>query len=97
MRQPTVPAEPLFDEPAPVFVASEGMSSVDAVLDPFSVVRKGEVILRQQLNALSLAASGEHHPRSELSAEPATVLNKMSPDALIELIVTHVRGTTRLE
>ena len=42
VRHSTVPAEPLFDEPAPMFVASEDIPSVDAVLDPFSVTKKAK-------------------------------------------------------
>jgi len=97
VRQPTVPAEPLFDEPAPVLVARKGISSADAALDPFSVYEKGEVILRQRLDALSSWHLVNIILAYELSAEPAAVLNKMSADALIELIVAHLRENTRLE
>lgn len=97
VRQSTVPAEPLFDEPAPMFVESEDIPAVDAVLDPFSVYEKGEAILRHQLSALSSWHLVNIILAYELSAEPATVLNKMSADALIELIVAHVRENTRVE
>ena len=96
VRHSAALAEPLFDEPAPVF-APEGVSSVDAVLDPFSVYEKGEVILRQQLSALSSWHLVNIILAYELSAEPATELNKMSAEALIELIVAHVRENTRSE
>jgi hypothetical protein len=97
VHQATSSPESLFDEPAPVFVEPEGSSSVDAVLDPFSVYEKGEVILRQQLSSLSSWHLVNIILAYELSAEPATVLNKMSADALIELIVAHVHENTRLK
>ena len=53
------------------------------------------MILRQQLSALSSWHLVNIILAYAFSVEPATVLNKMSADALIELIVAHVRENTR--
>jgi hypothetical protein len=61
------------------------------VLNPFSVYRKGEEVLRRQLRALAewhLVNIIEAHRLSELSSEG---LNRLAQDDLIELIVARVR------
>jgi hypothetical protein len=82
-------APPIFDEPAPHNEVASG--SVDSVLNPFSVIRKGEPLLRRQLAALS----GWHLVNIirdyRLSDENAADLNRLPPAELVELIVAAVR------
>jgi hypothetical protein len=85
--EPAIPA-PMFDAPAE---AVDTPPPTESILNPFSVYRKGEALLRSQLAALStwhLANIVQAHGLSD--ADPAT-LNRMSPSALIDLIVTGVR------
>lgn len=79
--------QPYFDEPAPDFVPSE------SILNPFSVYRKGEALLRSQLHALSVWHLVNIVRAHGLSAEPASSLNLMSAADLTELIVSAVRRT----
>ena len=53
VRRAPGPAQPLFEEPAPVVQTAEQEPVADAVLDPFFIYEKGEVVLRKQLNALA--------------------------------------------
>jgi hypothetical protein len=87
---PVIPP-PVFDSPANEDVAP-APAHHDAVLNPFSVYRKGESQLRRQLAALSewhlvniIAAYG-------LSDLGEVQLNRMSAPELIELIVSNVRA-----
>ena len=59
---PDQPVAAFFDGPA----AAEDLPRAGAasVLNPFSLYRKGESLLRRQLGALSVLASGEHHRHS---------------------------------
>jgi len=84
--------QPVFDEPArrkqPVRVPS---GETTPALDPFSVYRKGEEVLRQDLTALSPL-----HLRAIIIGyefvNPAVVdLDALTTAELIELIVTAVR------
>ena len=80
---------PVFDAPAepPAFPP-------DSVMNPFSVYRKGELMLRRQLLALSewhLVNIIRAHGLSELSED---ALSQMSASALVELIATAVRART---
>jgi hypothetical protein len=85
-----VATAPAFDEPAPraVPLPSDQPSSV---LDPFSVYRKGEELLRRQL----LALSGWHLANiivdHGLSSEDRTTLERLPEAALIEIIIDGVR------
>lgn len=81
---------PVFDAPAnePIPTAPEG------ILNPFSVYRKGETLLRRQLAALSPWHLVNIILANELSALPTDVLNVMDAPELIELIVTGVRAQT---
>jgi hypothetical protein len=80
--------EPSFDEPAP---AIHEQPAHESVLNPFSVYRKGEALLRAQLSALSgwhlvniITAYGLSQQReADLAVTPASVL--------VELIVAAVR------
>ena len=81
------PAPPAFDGPAPTPIAPSGTESV---LDPFSVYRKGEALLRRQLSALAgwhLVNIIRHYG---LSDEAPAVLNAQEPGRLVELIVQAV-------
>jgi hypothetical protein len=81
--------EPYFDGPAPDLTVAPPPG--DAVLNPFSVYRKGESVLRAQLSALSpwhllniIRAYG-------LSDQDSLDLNLTSTAELVELIVASVR------
>lgn len=81
-----VPAAPAFDGPA-----APAARRSEAVLDPFSVYRKGETVLRQQLAALAAWHLVNVVRAYELSSEPVATLNALSDTELIELIVAAVR------
>ena len=87
---PRDPAAPVFDGPAPDLAAEPPIA--DSILNPFSVYRKGEALLRRQLGAFSvwhLVNIVRDHELSDLSA---ATLNAMRADDLIELIVAAVRA-----
>ena len=83
----------MFDRPAPRATTPRAPRvEYEAVLDPFSVYQKGELILRRELGALSASWHLVNILLAyELSHEPAAVLNTMPPGALIDLIVASVR------
>jgi len=94
---PQSPAEPpvvqpVFDEPAPPKQPVRvPVGEPTPALNPFSVYRKGEEVLRQDLTVLS-----PWHLRAIIIgyevANPATVdLDALTTAELIELIVTEVR------
>lgn len=84
------PAEPaVFDGPLPTRYAAGAQT--EAVLNPYSVIRKGEEVLRSQLAALAawhLVNIIDAYGLSELSVDE---LNLMPPSALVEIIVDAVR------
>jgi hypothetical protein len=85
--EPAIPP-PVFDGPAEPAVAP---GEPESILNPFSVYRKGEELLRSQLAALSswhLANIIRAHGLSELDG---SALNRMSPEVLSEIIVQGVR------
>ena len=82
---------PAFDGPAPA--AIQGPPVANGVLNPFSVYRKGEGLLRDQLHALSSWHLVNIILAYELSEIPVDELNLMSAPQLIELIVASVRLT----
>jgi hypothetical protein len=86
IRRATAVAEPIFDGPAP-----RRAVSTDAVLDPFSVFEKGEVLLRKELGALSSWHLVNIIRAYRLSTEPIHVLNRLPGVALAEIIVEGVR------
>lgn len=88
--RPRGPLAPAFDGPAPDIVADA--PAVDSILNPFSVYRKGEALLRRQLAAFSVWHLVNIALDYELSDLPAATLNAMSAPELIELIVTGVRA-----
>jgi hypothetical protein len=96
VRRNPVAAAPLFDGPAPdvsVPVARNGPVA-DAVLDPFSVFEKGEVLLRKELGALSSWHLVNIIRAYRLSVEPLDVLNRTPATGLIDIIVEGVRAQT---
>ena len=88
--RPRSQATPVFDEPAPELPPDSPIH--DSILNPFSVYRKGEALLRRQLGAFSawhLVNIVRDHELSDLSE---ATLNAMQADDLIELIVAEVRA-----
>ena len=85
---PSVPP-PAYQGPAPS--AIQGPPAANGVLNPFSVYRKGETLLRDQLHALSSWHLVNIILAYELSEIPVDELNLMSAPQLIELIVASVR------
>jgi hypothetical protein len=87
VRKPAVsPAVPSFDGPAPAAAAPRH----DAVLNPFSVYRKGEALLRSQLAALSAWHLVNIITAYDLSAQSPSALNATAAPALVELIIAAV-------
>lgn len=82
--------EPAFEGPAPPVHVREAQTSV---LNPFSVYRKGEAVLRDQLHALAAWHLVNIIRDHELSEVPVDELNTMTEAELIELIVANVRIT----
>jgi hypothetical protein len=80
--------------PPPIFKGPAGEESAppvaESVLNPFSVYRKGETLLRNQLAALSPWHLANIAYAYQLSDLDATTLHRMPANALIELIVTGV-------
>jgi hypothetical protein len=89
---PSTPQPPSFEGPAPV--TGDQPPVRESVLNPFSVYRKGEALLRKQLSALSawhlvniIEAYGlSEQRRANLDATPEPVL--------VELIVAAVQQRT---
>ena len=84
---PLIPP-PAFEEPAPLYEPSVETGSV---LNPFSVYRKGETILRSQLTALSAWHLVNIIRAYDLSNLSVDELNLMPADVLVELIIEQVR------
>ncbi len=83
------PVTPAFDGPAPEPATTPPAG--ESILNPFSVHRKGEALLRRQLGALSAWHLVNIITVHGLSSEPASELNRRTPDTLIEVIVAGVR------
>ena len=88
--RPRPRATPAFDEPAPDVQPEPPVP--DSILNPFSVYRKGEVLLRRQLGAFSVWHLVNIVRDYELSDLPAATLNAMRAADLVELIVAAVRA-----
>jgi len=84
---PRRPQPPVFDEPATELDAD----APESILNPFSVYRKGESLLRRQLGALSAWHLVNIILDHELSDVPAAQLNAMSEAELAELVIEAVR------
>jgi hypothetical protein len=91
-RVPTA-SEPIFDGPASTQTVPvpHPMATGDAVLDPFSVFEKGEVLLRKELGALSPWHLVNIIRAYRLSPAPTDVLNRLPGVALADIIVEGVR------
>ncbi len=83
----------VFDRPAPP-TSPRRTTGREAVLDPFSVYDKGELLLRQELGALSAWHLVNIVSAYELSDTPTSVLSTMPNAALVDLIVAKVRQET---
>jgi hypothetical protein len=86
---------PAFDGPAPDSIAEPSM--VESILNPFSVYRKGEVLLRRQLSAFSVWHLVNIVLDYRLSNLPEAALNAMTGRELVELIVAAVRSEAAVE
>jgi len=82
-------ATPVFDEPAPDHPTDQPVG--ESILNPFSVYRKGEALLRRQLGAFSVWHLVNIIRDHQLSDLPAVTLNAMRAADLVELIVAAVR------
>lgn len=92
--RPVPDAPPAFDGPLPP--GRPQTPPRESVLDPFSVYRKGEDLLRSQLGALAewhLVNIIQDH---QLSDRSSVSLNNMSQAQLIDLIVAQVRASDRV-
>jgi hypothetical protein len=87
--RPRTKATPAFDEPAPELAPEPAVP--ESILNPFSVYRKGEELLRRQLGALSAWHLVNIVLDYQLSDLPAKTLNAMAAADLIDLIVAAVR------
>ena len=85
----TCPVRPRFDDPAPDAV--EPPRPAESILDPFSVYRKGEALLRRQLAALSEWHLINIIQAHGLSSQSQSELQSRSGDELAALIVEGVR------
>jgi len=81
---------PVFDGPAPP--ARVAAAPVSGVLNPFSVYRKGEDLLRRQLSALSGWHLVNIITAYRLSDRDPALLAGMQPRMLAEVIIDGVRG-----
>jgi len=83
-------APPLFDTPAESF-AIRG-ETTESVLDPYSVYRKGEALLRRQLSALAGWHLVNIIRRYDLRDEDPALLAARDPAQLVEIIIAGVRN-----
>jgi len=96
LPKPPKPAPPSISPPAfespgrPVVPAAE---SVISVLDPFSVYRKGEAMLRRQLGALSAWHLVNIILDYKLSDDSRALLSRTPASMLTDTIVTGVQRT----
>lgn len=84
-------SRPAFDGPLPYDHSPGGHS--ESVLNPFSVYRKGEDILRSQLNALAAWHLVNIIEAHDLSRQTPAELNRLNAAQLTELIIAQVRAS----
>ena len=91
--EPAAIAPPVFDGPASFepLPAEELRPVPDSLLNPFSVFRNGEAMLRSRLGALAPRHLVNIIRAHGLSDIPDDALNRMNAPALIELIVAAVK------
>jgi hypothetical protein len=82
--------EPVFDGPAPSMASAP--PAAESILNPFSVYRKGEDLLRRQLGALSAWHLVNIIRDYELSSQSPDVLQLLAPSVLVETIVNAVKA-----
>jgi len=82
-------APPVFDGPRS---AADVDPTAESILNPFSVYRKGETLLRRQLGALSRFHLVNIIRSHRLSDVDESTLNATAPSALIDLIVETVKS-----
>jgi hypothetical protein len=87
------PDAPIFSTPAEPI--RSGPPAHESILDPFSVYRKGETLLRGQLSAFSAWHLVNIVRAYKLSDADPAVLQRQQPSQLVELIVGAVRDETR--
>ncbi|NUR53807.1 MAG: hypothetical protein HOQ29_05130 [Acidobacteria bacterium] len=83
-------APPVFDGPAANVTHVD--PAADSILNPFSVYRKGERLLRRQLGALSRWHLVNIIRSHRLTDADDAALNAATPAALIDLIVDAVKA-----
>lgn len=91
---PSPPPRPAFDgprldDPLPPLDATEPLP--ESVLNPFSVYRKGEDVLRRQLSALAGWHLVNIVQAYDLSDQPTPTLERLPAPDLVDLIVAEVR------
>lgn len=91
------PPEPIFAGPAPETADHDAVPVRESVMNPFSVYRKGEAMLRNQLSALSGWHLVHIIEAYELSEQPPADLEATPAAVLVELIVATVRDRTLAE
>lgn len=96
LRRPMArqPEPPIFDTPAGPM--RSGPPANESILDPFSVYRKGESLLRRQLSAMSAWHLVNIVTAYNLSDADPALLQAQGAADLVELIIGAVRGETRL-
>jgi hypothetical protein len=90
---PPPPERPAFDGPRPDRLPplDETEPLPESVLNPFSVYRKGEGVLRRQLVALAAWHLVNIVQAYDLSDQPTPTLERLPAPQLIDLIVAEVR------
>jgi hypothetical protein len=95
---PSAAMPAMFRGPASTAALGNGLASAtsapprtDAVLNPFSVYRKGEAVLRRQLAALSAWHLVNIIAAHDLSTQSPEALTAMAAPTLVELIISAVR------
>ena len=89
--------QPLFDGPAGEPADFDAAPVRESVMNPFSVYRKGESLLRNQLSALSAWHLVNIIGAYELSEQRAVDLEATPAPVLVELIVAAVRDRSAAE
>ncbi len=92
--EPTIPP-PVFDGPASEADERLPEPATESILNPFSVYRKGEALLRSQLGAMSTWHLVNIVRAHGLSGLDAATLNALPASALIEIIVAGVKAASQ--
>jgi hypothetical protein len=92
---PRTNPEPVFDGPAPSLASAP--PAAESILNPFSVYRTGEDLLRRQLAALSAWHLVNIIRAYELSDETSETHGALAPATLVETIVQAVKRAPAIE